>query len=182
MNSTQLITEAHEHQKGKVCTNCKEHLPLSEFHKGGHKRYGGLSYKCKSCTKEYHDNMCRFKSWFISRKAKAKFNGIEFTLLPTDIPGVKIREVITIDRRGGKHTSWEATEYPKVCPVLGTELSWDMSGRQNESPSLDRIDSTKGYVKGNVMIMSDLANLMKSSATPEQKLTEARYYLFGDNK
>lgn len=33
------------------------------------------------------------------------------------------------------------------------------------SPSLDRIDSSKGYVKGNVMIMSYRANVIKNSGT-----------------
>ena len=77
---------------------------------------------------------------------------------------------------------WKAIEYPKVCPVFGIELEWEerVNGGHDNSPSLDRIDSTKGYVKGNVMIMSNLANRMKSNSTLEQKKTEARYYLFGE--
>jgi len=181
MNYTQLITEAREYSKGKVCTKCKEHLPLSEFYKN--KAYkDGLTYQCKSCAKEYGDNVCPLRRWFDSKKSDAKRKGNEFTIEPTDIPGVKIRETITIDKVGRKHTSWEATEYPKVCPVLRVELDWGMNGRQPNSPSLDRIDSTKGYVKGNVMMMSDLANKMKSNATPEQLNQFSRYHLFGDNK
>ena len=58
-----FLTEAHDHQKGKVCTKCKEHKPLSEFNK--HKTMkDGLNYQCKSCNKEYNDNICRFKRWF----------------------------------------------------------------------------------------------------------------------
>lgn len=58
---------------------------------------------------------------------------------------------------------------PKVCPVLKTPLIISSSTRGNpNSASIDRIDNTKGYVKGNIQIMSLLANQMKSSATPEQ--------------
>ena len=80
-----------------------------------------------------------------------------------------------------KYYSWEAVEYPKVCPVLGIKLDWGMNGLNGNCPSLDRIDSTKGYIPGNVMIMSNLANAMKSNATPEQLKQFCRYYLFGDN-
>lgn len=45
---------------------------------------------------------------------------------------------------------------PEVCPVLGINM---------ESPSLDRIDSSKGYVKGNVRVISMRANMLKSNAT-----------------
>ena len=45
---------------------------------------------CKSCQKEYRGNMCPFKKWFMGKRYNAKINGKEFTIEPTDIPGVKI--------------------------------------------------------------------------------------------
>ena len=174
----EFIKQAHDYSKGKVCTKCNEHKPFSEFHKGiGHK--DGLTYKCKSCHKEYNDNVCPFKRWFINKKKNAKTDGIEFTIEPTDIPGVKTRETITIDRMGRKHYSWEATQYPKVCPVFEIELDWGMSGRtgdRSKSPSLDR-NPNFGYVKGKVKMMSNLANSMKQNATPEQLKQFSEYHL-----
>lgn len=55
---------------------------------------------------------------------------------------------------------------PKTCPVLGIKLNAH-HGRQgyfSDSPSLDRIDPKKGYVKGNVRVISNRANLLKSDA------------------
>lgn len=56
---------------------------------------------------------------------------------------------------------------PDICPVLGVELQLGLGkrGRANFSPSLDRIDNTKGYVKGNVAVMSMRANWLKADAT-----------------
>ena len=64
-----------------------------------------------------------------------------------------------------------------VCPVLEIKMTFgDASGR-NSSPSVDRIDSNKGYVVGNLQIMSKLANTMKSNATPEQLLKFADWII-----
>ena len=58
---------------------------------------------------------------------------------------------------------------PTHCPILKIPIIVIRGqGRRNEGPSLDRIDSTKGYLKDNVWIVSDLANKMKSNATTEQ--------------
>lgn len=68
---------------------------------------------------------------------------------------------------------------PTHCPALGCELvvSKGRSGGSPESPALDRIDNTKGYIKGNVMVMSHLANQMKASANPEQLIKFAHWIL-----
>jgi len=50
---------------------------------------------------------------------------------------------------------------PEVCPILGVPFDYDVT---NLCPSVDRLDNTKGYIKGNVCIMSTLANRMKFQA------------------
>lgn len=68
---------------------------------------------------------------------------------------------------------------PDVCPILNIELRMHKgrSGGNPNSPALDRIDNNKGYVKGNVMVMSHLANMMKSSATTEQMIKFAEWVI-----
>ena len=160
--------------KTKVCTKCKEHKPLNEFHKS--KKYkDGLHYECKSCKKEYDDNMCPFKKWFTKKKSHAKIVGIEFTILPTDIPGVKI-EWYNSGGRGSRDT-WRAIEYPKVCPVFGIELDWGMNGNQPNSPSLDRVNPKFGYIPGNVRLISMRANTMKQNMYLEELKIFEEYIL-----
>ena len=64
------------------------------------------------------------------------------------------------------------------CPVFGFELVFGDDGPmgRNNSPSIDRIDSSKGYTDDNIQIISKLANSMKQNATEEQLLQFARYY------
>jgi hypothetical protein len=63
---------------------------------------------------------------------------------------------------------------PDVCPIFGKPLLMNATIDDYDfAPSVDRIDSTKGYVKGNVQVISRLANCMKWTATREQLLTFA---------
>ena len=58
---------------------------------------------------------------------------------------------------------------PKKCPVLGIDIFEDIQGRyEHHSPSIDRIDNKKGYIKGNVRVISHRANALKMDATAEE--------------
>ena len=102
-------------------------------------------------TKRMYDNLNSKLVGYIIRgvKSSAKRRNLDFNLTHDDI------EIVT------------------HCPLLGTELSYKNFLGSTDSNSLDfatvdRIDSTKGYVKGNVWIISRLANNMKSCATANQ--------------
>jgi hypothetical protein len=76
-----------------------------------------------------------------SAKARAKKLGVPFSLTLSDI---------TI---------------PERCPVLGIPLQSMPRACSDQSPTLDRIDASRGYVAGNVMVISHRANSIKRSAT-----------------
>lgn len=65
-------------------------------------------------------------------------------------------------------------EEPTHCPLLGIEIDYINGSCYVDSPSYDRIDSSKGYVDGNVMIISGKANCMKRDATREELLLFAK--------
>lgn len=57
---------------------------------------------------------------------------------------------------------------PEICPVLGIPISKQVEGFQPNSPSLDRIDSSRGYVPGNIAIISWRANCLKRDGTLDE--------------
>jgi hypothetical protein len=70
---------------------------------------------------------------------------------------------------------------PEFCPVLGLRLAYGPGrGRslyENRcAASLDRIKNEKGYVKGNVIVVSLRANLLKGQATIDELQRIATFY------
>ncbi|MDM0006464.1 hypothetical protein QTI51_09510 [Variovorax sp. J22G73] len=87
-----------------------------------------------------------------SSKYRAKKNGLRHTLTLTDI------------------------HVPTHCPVLGLRLR-PSSGRAGpNSPSLDRINPRRGYVPGNVVVVSWRVNELKKNATLAEMRNVAAFY------
>lgn len=57
---------------------------------------------------------------------------------------------------------------PKYCPILGIPLQIGIGTRSDNSPSLDKIIPNRGYVKGNIQVISYRANRFKSDASLEE--------------
>jgi hypothetical protein len=81
----------------------------------------------------------------------------------------------------------EELVWPEFCPVLGMRLYYperDGTDRSAEwlrpdRASLDRWDNSKGYVAGNVFVISMRANLLKNNATARELAAVARYTKYG---
>ena len=65
---------------------------------------------------------------------------------------------------------------PARCPVFGFPLRWAVGRATEGSPTLDRINNARGYIPGNVMVVSARANRLKSDATPEELHLIAKFY------
>ena len=146
------------------CSVCSEILPAEHFYalrsrKNGRRDSSGIirSSRCKDCQiKDYLKLDPRKKLLYAARK-RAKQNGLECSITVDDI-------VI-----------------PEFCPALGIKLEARVgAGRSNRedigsSPSLDRIDNSKGYVPGNVAVISLRANMIKTDATAAELKAVAAY-------
>ena len=84
------------------------------------------------------------KVLWLNAKNRAKAKGIPFNIETTDV------------------------EMPSHCPVLGIALKVNTGTAGPNSPSVDRKDPAKGYVKGNVQVISHKANSIKNNATADE--------------
>lgn len=161
-------------EQGKACSRCGSRRPIFDFSQ--HTTDRGQSFysqcdecrtikrRCRSCNKELPSeefdagrSTCRHcratkmqerrrqrspeQAMLRGAKQRAKRNGLEFTLTESDI-------II-----------------PERCPILDIPILVGDGRQTNNSPSLDRINNSKGYVSGNVAVISYRANAIKSDLT-----------------
>jgi hypothetical protein len=136
----------------KKCNDCNLIKPYDEMTKTKASASGMGSY-CKPCMKKRSD---RFRvdnpiqQMLSIVKSSAKKRGIFCDL--------KLEDIVV----------------PEYCPYLNIKiLSKVGRGLRMDAPSIDRIDSNKGYTKSNIMIISQRANLLKNNLTIKELLTIA---------
>lgn len=127
----------------RLCMKCNEMKPVKGFHKHSMCK-GGYNSVCKTCRKpvsvsNYLNQSTQYKLWYRAKR-RAKERKQEFSLQLEDI-------VI-----------------PEKCPVFNKPFVENTI----YAASLDRIDSTKGYVVGNIQVISTRANTLKNDATLEE--------------
>ena len=128
----------------KECKNCKQLLPLSAYHKAKDKKHGVESL-CKSCRKEKAAEMYK-ENWFhLTTQLKKSF--CKSQNIPFDLDAEYLASI------------WTDT-----CPVYDVKFV-KHDKLHPHSPALDRLDPSKGYVKGNVVYISARANRIKYDAT-----------------
>ena len=113
-----------------------------------------MPLKDKSKTKEYlraWKDKNREKNLFQLARHRALKKGVEFN--------IEISDIII----------------PEKCPILGFPLKTCIDGNRDLSPSLDRIDNNKGYIKGNIQVVSFKANAMKLTADKSELINFANW-------
>jgi len=90
------------------------------------------------------------KALFKSARYGARRRGLEFAITLDDI------------------------KIPETCPIFGFKLT--LEGKRSTSASIDRIDNSKGYVPGNVVVVSLKANHVKSDCTLDELRRMVGFY------
>ena len=166
----------------KQCSKCKQVLPFENFSKNP-STPDGLRSNCRKCDAQ------RRKQWWKNGGAEKqqsyrKANPVQ-RITSCLVTGARRRAKnknlpFEIDLDYVRSMAGENAEFASHCPVFGIALDWScMRGNGSKplpnSPSLDRIDPERGYVKGNVKIISFRANLIKSDASPSELKLVAAY-------
>jgi hypothetical protein len=155
----------------KVCGHCKVDKPLTDYTKNN-AAGDGLQSKCRPCDvayqakrrvenpqkrrdyeKQYLNNKrqdfdFRLNMLLNASKQRARNKNREHTITVEDIKAI----------------------YPTdgCCPIFGMKLEFNTAGFRENSPSIDRIDSTKGYTPDNIQIISWKANRIKGYASIQE--------------
>ena len=160
----------------KLCKTCNQNLNYKKFRKvnrltkgpnkgkyvgwtdiKGGKRFSNCKrYEIERARNRY--SVSPIPQMLSNSKIRAKSKGITHTITTSDLEEI----------------------WPKnnICPVLNTpfDIGYKVGKSRNLAPSLDRIIPKKGYIKGNLLIVSDIVNRMKQDSTLEDMEKILKYY------
>ena len=151
----------------KLCNKCNKELSFNKFRERKDTGWKDINNKfrysyCRECEKK------RFKEAYkkdpipqmlSNSKIRAKAKK-----LPHNITSDDIREVWPKDN---------------LCPVLKKpfEMGFKSGKTKSMAPSLDKIIPSKGYTKGNIVVISDIVNRLKSDASLEDLKKIINFYI-----
>jgi len=163
-----------------LCSKCKCYKKDSDFsyrveiNKNNNSIYKYLRSECKECKTRLSAIYHRTARLRLSNENLVK-SLLEYETFKAD-PLISLkRYLLRLSKFHAKKSNIEHTItiddiiIPKECPILKTKFI-------TNSPytySIDRIDNSKGYIPGNIGIISRLANTMKSNATPKELISFA---------
>lgn len=162
--------------KYKLCSVCDCYKPTTHFHyRKDNKKY---RTDCDSCRSAKHKKYYReqYKETAKTKSRQFRERDQRLALLSSARHSARIKKL-------NFNLTLEDIEIPEFCPFLGIKLTnIQGKGRVDSNASVDRIDPTKGYVKGNVQILSLRANFMKRDASQQELVTFCKNVLkiFGE--
>ena len=149
--------------KDGVCLECDSLRNTERYHRlykessAEYKKKKWAATSKEDRQKVYDYNMNREhanpeRSALLQARRRARIKGLECSITESDI------------------------SIPEKCPALGIPLFKSRKGMSPNSPSLDRIDNSKGYTPDNVVVVSTKANFIKRDSTIEELILVAEFY------
>jgi hypothetical protein len=154
MGKGQLIMEGIQKINGryhKACPKCgdmQSYLRMSYA-----KESLRLAKLCKKCSNRETDNCHRGYyndmpvTWFNKARTSAEVRNIEFSISMDDVYNLIV-------------------ENNFKCALSGMDISFNSFGLKHPA-SIDRIDSSKGYINGNIQVIHKDLNFMKQRYSQE---------------
>lgn len=173
----------------KKCNSCKQVKPFEMFYKRKQSN-DGYDFTCKECKttqykkyynsekrkEEYEKNRNKYlekgKEYRKNNREKCKESALKWYRKTKVENAAKYLYKYAKSRALKKGLEFTITEtdisIPEYCPILGYKIIVGKGNDNKFSPSIDRIDSSKGYTPDNIQIVCKLFNSMKWSSTREE--------------
>ena len=175
----------------KTCNTCKIEKSLEFFSKKTSSK-DGLNHRCKACDK------VKVSQWRAENPEKAKAGTIRWNTtnhahvrarqkayynknaqqimdqMKDFLVNNPEKGLLKMAKSRAKlaNLPFSITEkdiqIPEFCPILGVRLEFGTMSERDSSPSLDRFLPEKGYVPGNVVVISYRANRIKNDGTSNE--------------
>ena len=156
----------------KVCSSCKQEKDFDEFYNSKYGKYG-LTNQCKQCMTSYRNSNKEYNRKYMEDRRKTdndKVKEIRNRSYSKDPARKLYNSAKSRSKRYNIPFNIELKDVviPEKCPVLEIPFIQGIKGDYQYTYSLDRIDNTKGYIKGNIQVITNKANSMKNSATIDE--------------
>jgi hypothetical protein len=131
----------------RKCCRCGEIKGLLEFYPKKQDKYG-VGSRCRKCSKL--ESLAWMRTHLVTAlimraRARAKRERVAFDIRTSDI-----------------------LPLPTHCPIFGIPLHYGKCRQDLGAYSLDRVDNCRGYVRGNVAVISSRANRIKNDGTAKE--------------
>jgi hypothetical protein len=168
-----------EEVKSRICTKCGKEKPLEEFSRNKQGKYGRRAF-CKECEHKIQNSPERLARRNELRKLRRENDEYRLArnLKDTEtrhknedsIKKALVRAAKARAKKKGIPFDITIEDFilPEKCPLLEIPLTVGYGSSQENSYSLDKIIPDLGYVKGNVWVISNKANMIKNNASLEE--------------
>ena len=143
------VTETKRKYVAVACVGCgdiRENIHPCDLRKG-------RRLKCRKCTNRTHgltavqnDGRSYTREYIIYHNAKKRAKRLRILF------DLNLEDIVI----------------PAKCPLLGIPLVLDHTTMCDDSPSLDKLIPSKGYVRGNILVISMRANRIKQNASIDE--------------
>lgn len=169
----------------KYCPVCKCIKSSDEFGKSSKNlSTDGLQFLCSDCY-NYHNSINKGKDSNYFRKLQASVDS-EFKeyLRSEKRQNSRKNHISNMLNNAKKRASNKGLEFsltkediviPELCPILKVPFIIGTKENYDFTPTIDRIDNSKGYTVDNIQIITNKANSMKNSANFEMLHNFAEY-------
>lgn len=157
------------------CSKCKSVKECNKFYSSSITKFG-YDYICKQCKDEY--NKSKSKTPEFKKRRAEDTRKSRRKLLDNNPQKMMLYGAQQRARKKGIECTISENDIIilEYCPVLNIPLIRAKNKRLSDnSPTLDRIDISKGYIPGNVCVISWKANRIKSNASADELKMVADY-------